>query len=118
MKPPKSDMPVVVIKHYDLCLWIIRKVEDFPRSYRQSIGERLVAIVLDIQMRLVDAAYTREPAAILTEVNRMLNRLRYLLRFAKDLRLLTIDSYGHASELTEEVGRMVGGWRKAGGAPA
>ena len=29
------------------------------------------------------------------------------------MRLLTLDSYGHAAERVEEIGRMVGGWRKA-----
>ena len=43
----------------------------------------------------------------------MLNRMRFLLRLSKDLNLLTVDSYGHAAERVEEIGRMVGGWRKA-----
>ena len=43
----------------------------------------------------------------------MLNRMRFLLRLAKDLKLMSVDSYGHAAERVEEIGRMVGGWRKA-----
>jgi len=38
-------------------------------------------------------------------VNAMLNRLRFLLRTAKDLKLLTVDAYGFASENVEEIGR-------------
>jgi hypothetical protein len=78
MKPAQSDLPVVVVKAYDFSLWVLRKVEHFPRSHRLSVGERLVAIVLDIQMRLVDAAYARDRVPALREVNRMLNRPRYL----------------------------------------
>ena len=44
--------------------------------------------------------------------------MRYLLRLAKDLNLLTVDSYGHAAERVEEIGRMVGGWWADGGRPA
>jgi hypothetical protein len=66
-----ADLPVVVQKAYELSVWLIRKVENFPRSYRFSVGDRLV------------------------------------------LNLLNVDSYGHAAEWVEEIGRMVGGWRKA-----
>jgi len=111
-------MPVVVGRAYELSLWLIQKVEHFPRSYRFSVGDRLVASAMDLLLRLVDAAYAREKGSILAEVNGMLNRLRFLLRLAKDLRLLTLDSYGHASERVEEVGRMAGGWRKASAAKA
>jgi hypothetical protein len=109
----RTELPIVVGKAYDFSLWLIQKVEHFPRSYRFSIGDRLVAIVLDVLLCLVDAAYSRDKARILAEVNGRLNRIRYLLRLAKDLRLLTVDSYGHAAERVEEIGRMAGGWRKA-----
>ena len=96
---------------------MIQKAASFPRSYKFSIGDRLVDGVLAILMRLVDAAYTRDKEKPLAEVNTMLNQLRFLLRLAKDLKLLTVDSYGFAAESVEEIGRMAGGWRKSA-APA
>ncbi|MGA2135292.1 MAG: diversity-generating retroelement protein Avd [Bryobacteraceae bacterium] len=108
-----GELPVVVQKAYEFSVWLIRKVETFPRSYRFSVGDRLVHGALDLLLRLVDAAYSREKARILAEVNGMLNRMRFLLRLAKDLKLMNVDSYGHAAEGVEEIGRMVGGWRKA-----
>jgi len=113
MPKTTSELPVVVQKAYEFSLWLVRKVENFPRSYRFSVGDRLVHGVLDLLLRLVDAAYSRDKVGILMEVNGMLNRMRFLLRLAKDLNLLTVDSYGHAAERVEEIGRMVGGWRKA-----
>ena len=115
---PQTELPVVVGRTYDFSLWLIQKVEHFPRSYRFSVGDRLVAAVIDLLLHLVDAAYAREKTTILTEVNGMLNRMRYLLRLAKDLKLFTVDSYGHAAERVEEIGRMAGGWRKATSANA
>jgi 23S rRNA-intervening sequence protein len=110
---PSSELPVVVQKAYEFSLWLIQKVENFPRSYRFSVGDRLVQSVLDLLLRLVDAAYSRDKSAILNEVNGLLNRMRFLLRLAKDLKLLLVDSYGFAAESVEEIGRMAGGWRKA-----
>ena len=64
----QTELPVVVSKTYDFSVWLIQKVEHFPRSYRFSVGDRLVSGVLDLLLRLVDAAYAREKAAILGEV--------------------------------------------------
>ncbi len=110
---PNGDLPVVVNKAYEFSLWLIQKVEHFPRAYRFSIGDRLVSGVIDLLLRLVDAAYARDKRSILVEVNGMLNRMRYLLRLAKDLKLFKVDSYGYTAERVEEIGRMAGGWRKA-----
>jgi hypothetical protein len=97
---------------------MIQKAGSFPKSYRFSIGDRLVNGALEILMRLVDAAYSRDKEKPLMEVNAMLNRIRFLLRLAKDLKLLTVESYGYAAENVEEIGRMVGGWRKSAAAGA
>ncbi|SPE40809.1 conserved hypothetical protein [Candidatus Sulfopaludibacter sp. SbA3] len=108
-----AETPVVVQKAYEFNVWMIQKAGSFPKSYRFSIGDRLVDGVLEILMKLVDAAYSRDKERLLMEVNAMLNRLRFLLRLAKDLKLLQIESYGYAAENVEEIGRMVGGWRKS-----
>jgi hypothetical protein len=114
LKPlPRGELPAVVGKAYDFSLWLIQKVEHFPRSYRFSVGDKLVSGVLDLLLRLVDAAYARDKVSILTDVNGHLNRLRFLLRLAKDLKLLSVESYGFVAQQAEEIGRMAGGWRKA-----
>ena len=56
----------MVGKAYEFSLWMIQKVENFPRSFRFSVGDRLVATALDVQLRLVDAAYARDKGPILT----------------------------------------------------
>ena len=39
-----ADEPAVVVgKTYDFVLWLMPKVEKFSRSYRFSLGERLIA---------------------------------------------------------------------------
>ena len=102
----------MVQKAYEFNVWLIEKVQRFPRNHRFGVGDRLLQAVLDLLLKLVDAAYTRDRAKILAEANGLLNRLRFLLRLAKDLKLLTIDSYAYAAECADEIGRMAGGWRK------
>jgi hypothetical protein len=48
-----TEMSVVVQKAYDWNLWILPKVEKFPKSYRFSVGHNLVTTSLDLLMNLV-----------------------------------------------------------------
>ena len=109
-----ADEPAVVVgKTYDFVLWLMPKVEKFSRSYRFSLGERLIAYGLDLLLLVVEAAYTSDKAGLLKQANGKVNGVRYLLRAAKDLRLLSLDSYEFAAGRLDEIGRMVGGWQKS-----
>jgi hypothetical protein len=108
-----SEPAVVVGKAYDFVLWLLPKAEKFPRSYRFTLGERLVAGGIDLLLALVEASYTSDKLPAIEAGNRRVNAVRYLLRLSKDLRLLSVDAYAFASERVEEIGRMVGGWRRS-----
>jgi len=105
--------PVAVGKAYDFVLWLLPKVENFPKAHRFTVGERLSAHGLDLLSSLVEAAYAREKAGLLEEASRKVNSTRLLLRMAKDLKLMSIEAYGFSAERLDEIGRMVGGWSKA-----
>lgn len=103
---------VIVDQAYDFTLWILNKVEGFPRSHRPLLGDRMVTASIDLLLLLVRAMYTANKAELLDRANLEINALRYLLRLAKDLKLLSIDSYEFAAKRGDEIGRMLGGWRK------
>lgn len=108
--------PSIVQKAYELALWLIPKAGKFGRAHRFTIGDRLVNHSIDLVETLAAAAYaaSSQRAALLDRANQRINGLRYVLRLAKDLHLLNVESYGHGAELLEEVGRMLGGWRRSG----
>jgi hypothetical protein len=108
-----TDLAVVVQKTYDWNLWILPKVEKFPRSYRFSVGENIVSSSLDLLTNLVEACYSKRNAHPLKAAVRAVNRIRILVRLAKDLRLLSVDGYEFASLGLDEIGRMTGGWWKS-----
>lgn len=108
-----NEPAVVVQRAYDLTLWLVRKVEKFPRSHRFGVGDRVMARALDVLESLTEAAYSSEKSAPLDRANRGVNALRLLLRLAVDLQLLSTDSQEFAASRLEEIGRMTGGWRKA-----
>lgn len=112
--PRKTEEPAVVVgKAYDLTLWLIQKVENFPRSYRFSVGDRIVSNGLDLLMTLVRCAYSSDKASLLESASARANELRYLIRMAKDLHAINIEAYGFSTGGVEEIGRMIGGWQKS-----
>jgi hypothetical protein len=108
-----GDGPVAVQRAYDLAIWLIAKVEKFPRSMRFSVGDRLLARALDLVETLASAAYSKNKIALLEQANLSVTSLRFLLRMAFDLKLMGADSQEFASGKLEEIGRMIGGWRKS-----
>jgi len=103
---------LAVSRAYDFSLWIVNKVEHFPRSLRPLLGDRLINASLDLLLALVQASFASNKTQLLDSANAQLHSLRYLLRLAKDCKLISLDSYAFAAENCENIGRMVGGWRK------
>src|SRR2546425_1855837 len=108
-----TEPAVVVQKAYDWALWIIPKVEKFPKSYRFSIGQSLVTASIELLMNLVDATYQTRNAGSLGAAVREVNRILYLVRLAKDLRMINLAGHEFAAKAMDEVGRMAGGWLKS-----
>ncbi len=108
-----AESAPIIQKAYDLSLWLLPKVERFPRTYRFTIGDRITTTMLDLLTALVEAAYASKRELPLERAIRNLNSLRFLMRLSKDLKLLSMESYGFSAGLIEELGRMAGGWRKA-----
>ena len=94
------------------CGWCTA-VDKFPRSQKFLLGDRIQSTALEVLERLVEATYTRERARLLAEANVGLEKLRFLFRLATDLRHLDLGGYEHAARALNEVGRMVGGWKRA-----
>jgi hypothetical protein len=106
------DLPPVVTKAYDFALWLLPRVQDFPRSSRFILGDRLIATMLDILEGLVEASHRRDKRAVLEEVSAKLDRLRLLIRLCHDLKLMNLKRYEHAAGVVTELGAMLGGWLK------
>lgn len=113
MEPVSRTAAPVLEKTYQFVLWIVPTVEKFPRAQKFMIGDRIQTAALDVMEHLIEAAYTRDKQAILNRTNLQLEKLRYLFRLAFDLRMMDMRRYEFAARALDEIGRMVGGWRKA-----
>jgi len=98
---------------YQLLLWLIPTVSKFPRDQKFFLGDRIQNAATDALTCLIAATYTRNRDRHLEEANLCLEKLRFFVRLAYDLRLLLQKQYEHAARLIDGVGKLVGGWRKA-----
>ena len=103
---------VILTRAFDLLDWLLPKVEQFPRVYRNSVVQRLMAAALDFQEALFDAqsqgGTTRQKH--LRSADAALNKVRLYLRLAHHWKWLNAGQYRHVSALVAELGRMLGGW--------
>ena len=93
--------------------WLMPTVEKFPRSHKFTVGDRIGIAALDVLDMLIEATYTRDRLQPLRQANLGIEKLRFLLRLAADLRLLDRRRYEHAARVLDETGRLIGGWTKA-----
>ena len=107
---------IAVSQTYDLVLWAIPQVGKFPREHKFAVGERIVSHLYDLLEILIAASYTTDKADLLAQASGKVNILRHLMRLAKDLKLLSLSRYEFASKNLVEIGKQVGGWKKASSA--
>ena len=108
----------VLEAHYRFLIWLVPTVEKFPRSQKFLLGDRIQSTALDILESLLEATYTRDRKGFLSQANLGIEKLRYLFRLAHELRYLDSRRYEYAARALNDIGRMIGGWKKANDARA
>ena len=110
-----EDEMAVFTKTHDLVLWLLPKVERFPRAHRFTLTNRLTNAGLEVLEQLTDARYRtgRAKADRLMNADVALARVRSHLFLAHRLGWLSDGAYEHVSRLVADVGRLIGGWRRS-----
>ena len=75
---------------YQLVRWLIPTLERLPRRQKFLLGDRIQTTALAGLERLVEATFTRNRGRLLERVNVDLDKLRLLLRLAKELGYLDL----------------------------
>ena len=110
---PKPEELTVITKAYDLMREMTRRVAKLPRDYKFVLGDRILSNVYELFDMLIEAKFTRDKLPLLDRANLRLERMRFQVRLAHDEKLIGPNQYEVAARLIDEVGRLVGGWRRA-----
>jgi hypothetical protein len=100
----------IFVKTYDLVRWLIPMTIKFPRHQRFVLAEAVQRTALRFQERLIEAVRAPDPRPVLRQADVDLIKLRFYLRLCRDMKLISVKQYAHASRMVSEVGRLLGGW--------
>lgn len=105
---------VIFTRTYDFISWLLPLTQNFPRSQRFIVTQRLQNAALNFQELLIEA--NAERGAGRTEKLRFadaeLRKVRLYLRLGQKWDWIKEGQYHHASLLVAELGRLLGGWKK------
>jgi hypothetical protein len=118
MRETSAQSPLFV-KTYDFLLWLIPLTLKFPKAQRFLLAERLGKMALDFYDLILEAVMeTSATMEKLDQADRMLTKIRLYVRLSHDLQCISLGQYEHAAKQIDEIGRLIGGWKKKKQAPA
>ena len=102
------------VKTHDFVLWLIRHTQRFPKNLGHTLTHKLEWTALEFQQSLLMANAVRGAARLkyLEEADGRLAILRALLTLTQDLELLAANQVQYSAERLEELGRLLGAWKK------
>lgn len=113
-----SDLTQIVTplfaKFHDLLAWLAPCVQGFPKAQRFLLGSRLMdaAFACHADLILARKVTGEARAAALLSADVRLETLRLQWRLAHELKCVSTGQYEHGARLMNEVGRLLGKWRK------
>lgn len=112
--PKNPQESPIFVKTYDFLLWLIPLTLKYPKSQRFLLAEKLSKLALDFYDTLIEAAtQSQERPAKLAQADQILLKIRFYLRLSHDLTCISTKQYEHATRLSAEIGRLLGGWQKS-----
>ena len=92
-----------------LYLHVIKDVAGYPRNHRHGLGADLHAAASSILKLVFDYALSADRIALLGVLGGTVDRLKFLIMQAFELKLLRADAFNHRVALVVELGKITGG---------
>jgi len=110
-----SEEMVIFTRTFDLLSWLLPATNNFPRAHRHTFTRRFLDVAFDFHDFLEEAKERRgtDRRRSLSLADEALSRLRVYIRLAVKWKWLTDRQYEHVAAMIAEIGRLLGGWRKA-----
>lgn len=105
-----EELPIIQ-KTYDLIKWMVPILDRLPRTYRFSLGDRIIKELYDLLESLISARYTKaDRLSTLQGLNIRLQVLRYQCRLLMDFNLVSMNRYEFMHRQINDIGQDLGGW--------
>ena len=105
-----TSTPKAVQSCHEFLLWLIPRMDKFPRIRRFTLGERLESSLLSVLENLVAAAYAQRKKETLSQANNRLQVARHLWRLCYELKVIPLNRYEYGARCMHDLGQQIGGW--------
>lgn len=109
----RSEHLIIFQKVYDLIREVYKDCNNFPKSQRFILGQRIENTAVNILEGIITANSEKKKLPYLFKVSVEIEKLRIFLRLSKDLAFLAFKRYEVLTAKLDEIGRMCGGWIKS-----
>ena len=110
MSPP----PKVLTKEKEAYVLWLPIHRDFPRVERLGIGQKIEQSFLDVLELTFASIYlvSEQKILMLSRTIAKLDNLKFFMQLGWESKLIPMEKYTTISKELDEIGRMLGGWRK------
>lgn len=110
-----TEKLIIFQKTYDfVSVWLFPSLNRIPKYHKTILGKQMEELGLSLLLLILCA--NKETGKKRTELQIKLSddldKLRILLRLAKDLRFMSIKQYSYGAQLLNEIGRILTGWMR------
>lgn len=107
-------MPSVLIKAKDAYALWFKTIADFPKVHRYTLGGKVETYFLELLESIFISLYLppQQKYVRLTTAIAKLDGVKFFLQLSWENKCIPNEKYTLLSGLLEEVGRMLGGWKK------
>lgn len=111
---PPPQIPKVLVQAKSAYSFWLSLIPHIPKTSRYTLGGKIDAVFLELIETIFHAAYANpEEKKKLLEISiAKLDVLKLLLQVAWENKLVATEKYAELSKKLQEIGRMLGGWRR------
>lgn len=110
----EREQPLTLVKLKEIYKNWLARYRDFPKVERLGIGQKVERAFLDVLELIFLASYSspEQKLPLLTKAILRIDSIKFFLQIIWESKLLTTEHYVALSTNTEEIGRMIWGWKK------
>lgn len=110
-----NQLPIykLAYKLLDLAVDVTRNI---PRDFKRLIGEKVREECVELTVLIFKANVSRDKVPHIEKLLERLQVVELLLRLSKDKRFISVGQFADAVDITNQIGRQAGGWKRASAA--
>jgi len=110
----QAPQPILIFKAKEAYQYWQALHRNFPKTERFSLGQKISQTFIEVLELSFTASYLapEQKLILLTKASSRLDVLKFFVQLAWESKLIPAEKYAELSKKLDEIGRMLGGWRK------